>query len=268
MNRSVAIVGLGWFGLPLACDLRNLGWEVKGSKRTAEGVEEMRLWRLETYQLQLDPEINADPDDLAALLAVESLVINIPPSDYFFEPESYMQGIENLVNEALLCGVNHLIFISSTAVFPMESGQFDENSQPNEHSALYEIEQMLFKLQDIDVDIVRFGGLVGSDRHPVHSMAGKSYSQGNMPVNLVHLDDCSRAIQSLLESRSGHRLYHLVAPQHPSRSEYYQQVAQKLGINPPHFDCAETDPQRIILAQKICQELDFVYQHPDPFTMI
>ncbi|WP_386687016.1 SDR family NAD(P)-dependent oxidoreductase [Lonepinella sp. MS14437] len=265
--RSVAIIGLGWFGLPLARDLRNLGWEVKGSKRTPEGVEEMRLWRLEAYQLQLDPEINADPDDLNALLSVDSLVINIPPSDYFFDAESYMQGIENLVNEALLCGINHIVFISSTSVLPQQTGQFDESCQPPQ-SPLYEIEQMLFTLQDIDVDIVRFGGLIGEDRHPVYSMSGKNFEQGNSPVNLVHLEDCSRAVQSLLETPSGHRLYHLVAPQHPTRKQYYQFVAEKLGINPPHFVCSESDAQRIIVADKICQELDFVYQYPDPYTML
>ncbi|MDH2927530.1 SDR family NAD(P)-dependent oxidoreductase [Lonepinella koalarum] len=264
--RSVAIVGLGWFGLPLARDLRNLGWEVKGSKRTQEGVEEMRLWRLEAYQLQLDPEINADPDDLIALLSVDSLVVNIPPSDYFFDAESYTQGIENLVNEALLCGVKHIIFISSTSVLPMQTGQFDEETQPP-FSPLYEIEQMLFTLQDIDVDIIRFGGLIGNDRHPVHSMSGRTYQQGNSPVNLVHLEDCSRAVQSLLETQGGHRLYHLVAPQHPTRVDYYQAMAEKFAEKAPHFECSEEDLQRIIVADKICRELDFVYQYPNPYTM-
>ena len=75
--RSVAIVGLGWLGLPLARHLKNLGWEVKGTKRTHDGVEQMRLMRLEAYHLELTPEINADPDDVSALLDVDSLIINI-----------------------------------------------------------------------------------------------------------------------------------------------------------------------------------------------
>lgn len=266
--RSVAIIGLGWFGLPLARDLRNLGWEVKGSKRTHEGVEEMRLWRLETYQLELTPEINADPDELHALLAVDSLVINLPPSDYFFDAHNYIQGIENLVNEALLYGVQHLIFISSSSVFPQADGIFNEQSPADENSTLYEIEQMLFQFDEIDVDILRFGGLIGNDRHPVYQMSGKSYPQGNSPVNLVHLEDCSRAVQLLLETPSGHRLYHLVAPQHPSRASYYSAVAKKLRIAPPNFDCSSQDPQRIIDGKKICDELDFVYQYPDPYLMI
>lgn len=271
--KSVSIVGLGWLGLPLARYLKNLGWDVKGSKRTHDGAEQMRLLRLEAYYLELTPEINADPDDLTALLSVDALIINIPPSQYFFDVEHYVQGVKNLVNEALLHNVNHLIFIGSTSVFADISGEFDENSPPQSTSevgkALLEIENWLFGLQDIDVDIIRFAGLVGEDRHPVHSLAGKQeLKQGNTPVNLVHLEDCARAIQLLLETPSHQRLYHLSAPEHPSRVEYYTQTAAKLGLNPPHFLCAESDPKRIILGNKICNELGFVYQYPDPYQML
>lgn len=271
--RSVSIVGLGWLGLPLARHLKQVGWQVKGSKRTHEGVEQMRLLRLETYHLELNPEINADPDDLTDLLSVQALVINVPPSQYFFDMQHYVTGVQNLINEALLQGVEHIIFISSTSVFDERSGAFDESQQPDSPTeisqALIEIEQGLMQLTDIDCDIIRFGGLIGYDRHPVFSLAGKTdLKQGNTPVNVVHVDDCLRAIQALLETPSGHRLYHLVAPQHPSRAEYYQNMAKKQGLNSPHFICHETDPQRIILANKICHELDFVYQYPDPNLML
>ncbi|OOS01222.1 NAD(P)-dependent oxidoreductase [Canicola haemoglobinophilus] len=271
--KSVSIVGLGWLGLPLARHLKNLGWEVKGTKRTHEGVEQMRLIRLETYHLELTPDINSDPDDLTELLSVDALVINIPPSQYFFHLQHYVQGVKNLVNEALLHGVQHIIFISSTSVFPDISAEFDESShfepQSEMSKALLEIEQWLFELKDVDCDIIRFGGLIGADRHPVYSLAGKTeLSVGNTPINLVHIDDCARAIQLLLETPSYQRLYHLVAPQHPTRAEYYGQIAEKLGLELPHFICSEQDPQRIILADKICQELGFVYQYPDPYLML
>lgn len=270
--KSVSIVGLGWLGLPLARHLKNLGWEVKGSKRTHEGAEQMRLIRLEAYPLELTPEINADPDDLTMLLSVNSLVINIPPSQYFFNPQHYVQGIKNLVNEALLQGVSHLVFISSTSVFPEVSGQFDESCLPQPNTdiakALVEVEQWLFQLENIDCDIIRFGGLVGDDRHPVYSLSGKTMKSGHSPVNLVHFDDCARAIQLLLETPSHQRLYHVVAPAHPSKAEYYSKMAEKLGVEAPHFICSETDPIRIILSNKISEEIDFVYQYPDPYLML
>ena len=271
--RSVAIVGLGWLGLPLARHLKNLGWEVKGTKRTHDGVEQMRLMRLEAYHLELTPEINADPDDVSALLDVDSLIINIPPSQYFFDLNQYVEGVQNLVNEALLQGVSHIIFISSTSVFPEVSAHFDESVTPQPSSnigrALVEIENGLAKMQDIDCDIIRFAGLVGNDRHPVYSLAGKQALKcGHSPVNLVHLDDCARAIQLLLETPGGYRLYHLAAPMHPTREAYYQYAAEKYGLEPPHFISSEQDPQRIIMAEKICHELEFVYQYPDPNLML
>ena len=271
--RSVAIVGLGWLGLPLARHLKNLGWEVKGTKRTHDGVEQMRLMRLEAYHLELTPEINADPDDVSALLDVDSLIINIPPSQYFFDLNQYVEGVQNLVNEALLQGVSHIIFISSTSVFPDISAHFDESVTPQPDSdigrALVEIENALAKMQDIDCDIIRFAGLVGNDRHPVYSLAGKqALKYGHSPVNLVHLDDCARAIQLLLETPGGYRLYHLAAPIHPTREEYYRHTAEKYGLEPPHFISSGQDPQRIIMAEKICHELEFVYQYPDPNLML
>lgn len=271
--RSVAIVGLGWLGFPLARYLKSLGWEVKGSKRTHEGVETMHLRRLECYQLELTPEIDADPDDLAALFDVDALVINIPPSEYFFNTDSYVTGIQNLVQEALLSNIEHIIFISSTSIFPQQSATFSEEDLPVPSTevgkALLSIEQSLLNLQDIDVDILRLSGLVGDDRHPVHHLSGReNLANAKQPVNLVHITDCIRAIQLLLETPSYQRLYHLSAPSHPTREEYYCKMAEIFAIPAPHFALDQGSPQRIITGDKICQELDFIYQYPDPYQML
>lgn len=270
--KTVAIVGLGWLGFPLARYLKSIGWQVKGSKRTHEGVETMRLRRLECYRLELTPQINAEPDELEALFDADALIINVPPSQYFFDLEQYVQGVQNLVSEALLHRVEHIIFISSTSVYPQQQGYFDENSQILSDSevgqALFEIEQGLQQLVDIDVDILRLSGLIGNDRHPVYHLSGKTLKQGNQPVNLVHLTDCIRAIQLLLETPSGHRLYNLTAPQRPAKADYYPYMATQIGVKLPEFERSENDIQRYILADKICQELAFVYQYPDPYLML
>ncbi|MFU2075482.1 SDR family NAD(P)-dependent oxidoreductase [Gallibacterium anatis] len=270
--RSVSIVGLGWLGFPLGRYLQSLGWPVKGSKRTHEGTEHMRLQRIECYQLELTPAINADPDDLEALLNVDSLIINIPPSEYFFDLNNYILSVENLLTEALLHNVQHIIFISSTSVYPMISGVFDEDyiQKPTSDvgKALLEIEQRLWDLQDIDVDIIRFAGLVGEDRHPVYHLSGKENIQGaHQTVNLVHLTDCIRAIQLLLETPAHHRRYNLAAPIHPLKQDFYTKMAEKLSLPVPHFLPDEEKMERIILADKICRDLDFVYQYPDPEMM-
>ena len=270
--KSVAIIGLGWLGFPLARYLQSLGWEVKGSKRTHEGVERMRLQRVESYYLELTPEINADPDDLETLLNVDSLIINIPPSEYFFDLNHYVLSIENLLTEALLHKVQHIIFISSISVYPQISGIFDEEYLPSPTSdvgkALLDIEQKLLNLEDIDVDIIRFAGLVGEDRHPVYHLSGKNDLSGaKQTVNLVHLTDCIRAIQLLLETPTYQRRFNLVAPIHPFKEDFYVKAAEQRKLPLPHFAHEEIEMERIILANKICHELGFVYQYPDPEKM-
>ncbi|STF45106.1 protein YeeZ [Escherichia coli] len=41
--KKVAIVGLGWLGMPLAMSLSARGWQVTGSKTTQDGVEAARM---------------------------------------------------------------------------------------------------------------------------------------------------------------------------------------------------------------------------------
>ena len=37
--KKVAIVGLGWLGMPLALSLTARGWQVTGSKTTQDGAD-------------------------------------------------------------------------------------------------------------------------------------------------------------------------------------------------------------------------------------
>lgn len=40
--KKVAIVGLGWLGMPLAMALSARGWQVTGSKTSPDGVDAAR----------------------------------------------------------------------------------------------------------------------------------------------------------------------------------------------------------------------------------
>ncbi len=263
--KSVAIVGLNPWGLALARFLKQFGWEVKGTKRTFEGVESMRLQRLETYLLELTPEINADPDDLTALFDVDALIINIPPSRYFFRHQDYVAGIQNLISEALLHNVSHFIFLSSPLVFGQNAGTFDENSPtcPSDEAgkALCEIEQAFLQFNDIDCDILRLGEMILDPQQSACEMAGQeNLANGLSLMNFTKLNDSLRAIYLLLETPSGARLYHLISPEHPTRQAFFQSLCQNANLPVAKFDCTEMPLQKIVRADKICQELDFIYE--------
>lgn len=270
--KKVAIVGLGWLGMPLAMALTARGWQVTGSKTTPDGVEAARMCGISAYQLQLTPELECDADELEALLSVDALVVTLPASRTAEGGENYLRAVQNLVDSALVFNVPRLIFTSSTSVYGNDAGVMKENSPLRPMTVagqtLVALENWLHDLPGTSVDILRLSGLVGPKRHPGRFLAGKTdVPNGEHGVNLVHLDDVVAAIMLLLQTPKGGHIYNLSAPAHPARQQFYLAVAQQLGVTPPTFAAATNKKGKIIDGNKICDELGFEYRYPDPMVM-
>lgn len=270
--KKVAIVGLGWLGMPLGLSLMARGWQVTGSKTTLDGVEAARMCGIESYQLRLEPQLVCDADDLAALMNVDALVLTLParrsgPGDDF-----YLQAVQEIVDTALAHHIPRIIFTSSTSVYGNRSGTLKENAPREPETAsgrvLKELEDWLHNLPGTSVDILRLAGLVGPSRHPGRFFAGKSAPDGQHGVNLVHLQDVIAAIELLLQAPKGGHIYNICAPQHPARDVFYPQMARELGLAAPVFsDSPNGGAGKIIDGNRICHELGFEYQYPDPLVM-
>lgn len=270
--KKVAIVGLGWLGMPLATALTARGWQVTGSKTTPDGVEAARMCGIESCELRLTPELECDADELEALLSVDALVVTLPASRTAEGGENYLRAVQNLVDSALAFNVPRIIFTSSTSVYGSGGGMMKENSplQPVTVAGktLVELENWLHDLPGTSVDILRLSGLVGPQRHPGRFLSGKTnVPDGEHGVNLVHLDDVVAAITLLLQTPKGGHIYNLSAPAHPARQQFYPAVAQQLGLTPPTFVAAADKNGKLIDGSKICDELGFEYRYPDPATM-
>lgn len=270
--KKVAIVGLGWLGMPLALALNARGWQVTGSKTTFDGVEAARMCGVEAFQLQLQPELVCDTDDLDALLDVDALVLTLPARSTGGNGEFYLQAVQEIVDSALAHNIPRIIFTSSTSVYGDGDGTFKETSPRNPQTesgrVLKELEDWLHNLPGTSVDILRLAGLVGPGRHPGRFFAGKSGPNGNHGVNLVHLEDVVAAITLLLQAPKGGHVYNICAPRHPTRAEFYPVMARQLGLEPPHFsDSPQPGSGKLIDGNRICNELGFEYQYPDPLVM-
>ena len=115
--KKVAIVGLGWLGMPLAMSLAAKGWQVTGSKTTRDGVEAARMCGIDGVELRLEPELICDTDELDELMNVDALVITLParrsgPGETF-----YLQAVQEIVDSALAHHIPRIIFTSSTSVY-------------------------------------------------------------------------------------------------------------------------------------------------------
>ncbi|MEH2920211.1 SDR family oxidoreductase [Samsonia erythrinae] len=272
--KKVSIVGLGWLGMPLALALNGLGYQVTGSKTTQDGVEAARMSGIECYQLVLTPELACEAEALRTLLQVDVLIVTLPASRTAEGGEGYTQAVQQLVNMARVFHVPRIIFTSSTSVYGDDSGVVKENSplRPTTSAGktLASLEQWLQNLPDTSVDVLRLAGLVGGERHPGRFLAGKTnLPHGNHGVNLVHQEDVLSAILLLLKRPSGGHVYNLCAPRHPARQDFYPEQARRLNLVPPQF-APLTDHRegRIVDGQRICHELGFEYQYPDPDMML
>lgn len=270
--KKVAIVGLGWLGMPLALALTARGWQVTGSKTTQDGVEAARMCGIDSYPLRLEPQLVCEAEDLDALMNVDALVITLPARRSGEGEDFYRQAVQEIVDTALAHHIPRIIFTSSTSVYGNALGTIKESSPRDpvtlSGKVLKELEDWLHHLPGTSVDILRLAGLVGPGRHPGRFFAGKSAPDGQHGVNLVHLEDVISAITLLLQAPKGGHIYNICAPLHPAREIFYPQMARELGLETPVFSQhAGSGTGKLIDGNRICHELGFEYQHPDPLLM-
>ncbi|MGL5359695.1 MAG: SDR family NAD(P)-dependent oxidoreductase [Shewanella sp.] len=286
--KSVAVVGCGWFGLPLAQALRQEGFRVTGSKRHQEELGSLSELGIEAFALNLMPQPHAelcaqpsdgqtqDPQSVMPLLQTDYLVVNIPPR-LPRGPQAYLQELRQLQRLTQGWQYQGIVFISSTGVYPAKDQAKDNIVAESDSLAKTPENEVLLAAEALFAEkapccIVRFAGLVGPKRHPGRFLAGKTDVSGaNVAVNLVHLSDCVRAVTMILLAKSrGEALapiYNLCAPIHPSKGEFYRAAAQSLGLVPPVFN-QQSLPNKVVIAEAIVADLGFVYQYPSPLEML
>ncbi|MBD3725102.1 MAG: SDR family NAD(P)-dependent oxidoreductase, partial [Flavobacteriaceae bacterium] len=172
----------------------------------------------------------------------EILIINFPPKLNSENPESLVRKVENCLPFIEKSTVKKVIFVSSTAVFPdsfpMKTIYEDTPPQPNDERGkqLLETENRLRYNTHFETTILRFGGLIGGNRHPAFHIAGKkNIDNPEAPVNLIHQQDCVNLIFHIIANNLWGKALNAVYPKHPKRNEYYTEKATVFGLELPEF---------------------------------
>ncbi len=265
-DTGVSIIGLGWLGLPLAKQLQSTGNKVKGSATSSSKVTELNQEGIEAYRLQLNP---APEDNLKALLAADTLIINIPPKAGKFGEDFHPEQIRHLTDAIKASDVKHIIYVSSTSVYPEWSRVVVESdvARPEQSAApaLVQAEQLVLALSpEKAVTILRCGGLMGYDRIPGKYVAGKKIDSGDVPVNYLHQDDAVGILLTLIQQRL-EGIFNAVAPEHPIRKYIYQKSCADFGYQLPTFKHPEQPvPYKVISVEKLIQATQYRFNYPDP----
>lgn len=265
-RQTISIIGCGWLGLPLAEKLLTEGFSVKGSTTLVEKVAILEQKGIEAYQLQLNPE---PVGKLTALLQADTIIIDVPPKAGKLGEAFHPQQIQYVVNAIRQSPVKHIVYVSSTSVYP-ELNRIvteDDVTKPEQSAApvLVQAEQFVQSLApERTVTILRCGGLMGYDRIPGKYIAGRTVDSGAVPVNYLHRDDAIGILQTLIQQPIGDTV-NAVAPEHPTREAVYRKSCADFGYQLPTF-VLPTEPvlYKVISPQKLLRTLSYQFLYPDP----
>ncbi|MFT5753157.1 MAG: nucleoside-diphosphate-sugar epimerase [Flavobacterium sp.] len=266
-RRKISILGIGWLGLPLAKKLIETGYDVKGSTTSKSKLDLLENNNIQPFQIELsETEIKGN---VAGLLEnSEVLIIDIPPKLRSNPSENFVEKIKLLITEIEKSKIKYIVFISSTSVYAdaFSVVEIDENTIPNPDSEsgkqLLQTEDLLLSNSNFQTTILRFGGLIGVDRHPIKFLAGKNNLENpDSPINLIHQEDCIGIICEILNQvKNENIIFNAVAPQHPTRKAYYTQRAVENDLPIPEFTVEGKSFGKQINSLKIVETLGYKFK--------
>lgn len=270
MNK-ISILGCGWLGLPLAKKLIEKGHSVNGSTTSENKLSILENVGINPFLVTLESEsVSESINDF--LNNSEILIIDIPPklrgsnadsSDY--SRKIFVEKIENLIPFIEKSTIKKVLFISSTSVYGDENKIITEETNPNPETEsgkqLLLTETLLQKNQNFETTILRFGGLIGEDRHPVKFLAGKENIENpDAPVNLIHQKDCISIIEEIINQSKWNDVFNAVAPFHPTREEYYTIKAKEQNLILPKFSPEKSNIKKVISSDRVINSLDYQFR--------
>ncbi|MDD9194635.1 SDR family oxidoreductase [Aliivibrio sp. S3MY1] len=253
--KSISVLGCGWLGLPLAKCLVNNGFAVKGSVRSKEKIELLESISVAPFLQDIDGEVTES--SWAPFLDSDILIIAIPSKN--------KAGFSALIRILESSSIKHVVFVSSTSVYADNNSVVTEEIAASESSVLFQIESLFCQSSVFTTTVIRFSGLVGYQRNPGRFFAksGRSVSNPDAPVNMIHQDDCVELITQIIKQEKWNTIFNACADTHPTKREFYTQATQRIGVITPDFIESDTQTFKIISNEKIKQALGYEFIYPD-----
>jgi len=243
-NKNVAIIGLGWLGMPLAFNFKNAGFDVyagSGKSQNAGSGKSQKIKELNDFgfkgflisysdeSVQIDLKKN-EIDNIC------HLIICLPPSTF----KNYALTISSIVKQ--FDQKTKIIFTGTTSIYHDNDAKINEDFSKNKEHPVYIAEQNLLRLRKERLTILRLAGLVGGNRHPVKYFIQK---------------DVIRAIQLIIERNIFGEVFNIVNPFHPTKRDYYLAAAKEIFKTVPRTEVGKGG--KLVLGTKFENQVGFQY---------
>jgi len=242
--KTLSILGSGWLGLPLAKELKSK-YDIKLSTTSTMKLQQLEKKGFKSYLIDLENI----KDSIKEFLESEVLIVNIPSKN--------IKAFQKLLDEVTTSSIKKVIFTSSTSVYKECNERIKEEEQYLKDIPLKNIEDLFLDLEDKEVTILRFGGLIGYDRNLLKHFQTKVVPNSKAVVNLIHRDDCIGIIKKVLET-SIEGVFNCCASSHPTKEKFYTYLSTISEYKLPQFD-KQLNTSKIIDNQKLKEKLDYTF---------
>lgn len=208
---KISVIGLGWYGEPLARELLKDGHKVSGTTRT-------KMKCLEFLRSGISAEVlDSSLIPSEEMLNSDIVILNIPP---FKEELAWFKSFPWKKDA-------WIIFVSSVSV---------ENKPDSESAKILKAEEDWVKDYFPTWTILRFGGLYGKERHPGKYLAGKkNIPEGDKPISLVSLEETIAATKEVIQHRVQKDTLTIIGKDRRSKREFYTEYCRLNGLPLPEF---------------------------------
>ena len=264
-TKHIGILGCGWLGLPLGEALTDENYKIKGTTTSEAKMKKLSGSKIEAHQIILKPEgIYGNISNF--LENVETLIINIPPGLRKNPEKNHVAELQHLIEAIENSDVKNVLYVSSISVFANATHfpEYHSSSTPNSESStakqLIEIENLLQHNSSFNTTILRFGGLIGNDRHPAKYLSGRTnISNPQAPINLIHRIDCIAIISELIKNNFWNVTLNAVFPHHPTKQTYYCSYCKTHQLKLPEFNTSQKSKGKLIDSSKLVQLLNYSF---------
>jgi nucleoside-diphosphate-sugar epimerase len=260
--KKIGILGGGWLGLALALEAKKKEHQIKVTSTSEERVKLLIDKGLDTQFLKLTELAIMGPLDF--FKEIETLIITIPPGLRKNPQGNYVALVEQIIEKVEAFKIRKVLFTSSTSVYGFQEGIITETSElfgdsPSAQQII-KVEQKLINNKNFEGCIVRLGGLMGPDRHPIFTLSGKKNLPNPLsPINFIHQKDAIAILLNLVENWNENQIYNAVTPYHPGREAYYSKMAEIAQLEPPNFEKTGTI-RGFVSSEKVCSELHYTFK--------
>ncbi len=202
-------------------------------------------------------------ETIPPLPATDLLIIAIPFSRTLTEPTKYLEGIKNICDS--IEKYKKVIFLSSTSVYPLLSKEIDEKSitaNNNRSNVLTQCEKLIQNLPATTF-VLRLGGICGYERNSMNKITSLKINNGNLPVNLIHVDDIIQFIMQLIQKNYSSDTINICCTDHPEKKDYYSYLCQLFNYPPPQFTVSN-EPYKIVSNKKLITKYNYKMKYKSP----